>query len=89
LTTQLKQETPIPPLPIGQQRQIARLLDNLAQETHGFFKPGRELQGLASFEMQTVVANRRKGIARQPALGVLSYLVEFMLERVFRPNPKP
>src|SRR5262249_25285566 len=30
LTTQLKQETPIPPLSIGQQRQIACLLDDLA-----------------------------------------------------------
>ena len=38
LTTQLKQETPIPPLPIGQECQIARLLDDLTQETHGFFK---------------------------------------------------
>jgi len=38
LTTQLKQETPIPPLPIGQQRQITGLLDDLAQEPHGFFK---------------------------------------------------
>src|SRR5262249_3734923 len=37
-TTQLKQEIPIPPLPIGQERQIARLLDDLTQETHGFFK---------------------------------------------------
>ena len=38
LTTQLKSETPIPPLPIGQQRQITRLLDDLTQEPHGFFK---------------------------------------------------
>ena len=38
LTTQRNQETPIPPLPIGQQRQIARLLDDLTQEPHGFFK---------------------------------------------------
>src|SRR4029450_3506445 len=38
LTTQFKQETPIALLSIGQQCQIARLLDNLAQETHGFFK---------------------------------------------------
>ena len=38
LTTQLKQEIPIPPLPIGQERHIARLLDDLTQETHGFFK---------------------------------------------------
>ena len=38
LTTQLKQEIPIPPLPIGQERHIARLLDALAQETHGVFQ---------------------------------------------------
>ena len=38
LTTQLKQETPIAPLPIGQQRQIARLLDDVAQQPHGFFE---------------------------------------------------
>src|SRR5262245_58031890 len=38
LTTQLKQETPIPPLPVGQQRQITRLLDDLTQETRGFLK---------------------------------------------------
>ena len=38
LTTQLKQETPIPPLPIGQQRQITCLLDDLTQEPHSFFK---------------------------------------------------
>jgi hypothetical protein len=38
LATQLKQETPIPPLAIGQQRQIACVLDDLAQETHGFFE---------------------------------------------------
>ena len=38
LATQLKQETPIPPLAIGQQCQIACVLDDLAQETHGFFK---------------------------------------------------
>jgi len=37
LTTQLKQETPIPPLPVGQQRQITRLLDDLTPEPHGFF----------------------------------------------------
>ena len=36
--TQLKQETPIPPLPIGQERQITRLLDALAQQPHGFSK---------------------------------------------------
>jgi hypothetical protein len=35
---QLKQETPIPPLPIGQERHIARLLDDLAQETQRVFK---------------------------------------------------
>ncbi len=35
---QLKQETPIPPLPIGQERHIARLLDDFAQETHSVFK---------------------------------------------------
>jgi hypothetical protein len=29
LATQLKQETPIPPLAIGQQRQITRLLNDL------------------------------------------------------------
>ena len=38
LTPQLKQETPIAPLPLGQQRQIARLLDDLAQQPHGFFQ---------------------------------------------------
>src|SRR5262249_53829143 len=38
LTTQCKQETPLPPLPIGQQRQITRLLDDLAQQPHGFSK---------------------------------------------------
>jgi hypothetical protein len=38
LTTQFKQETPIALLSIGQQCQIACLLDNLAQETHGFFQ---------------------------------------------------
>ena len=38
LATQLKQETPIPPLAIGQQRQIACVFDDLAQETHGFFE---------------------------------------------------
>src|SRR5215217_977579 len=38
LTTQLKQETPIAPLSISQQRQIARLLDDLAQQPHGFFQ---------------------------------------------------
>ena len=37
-TAQLKQETPIAPLPIGQQGQITRLLDDLTQEPHGFFK---------------------------------------------------
>ena len=37
-TTQLKQETPIPPLPIRQERQIARLLEDLAQEAHSFLK---------------------------------------------------
>src|SRR5262249_44812460 len=31
-------EPPIPPLAIGQQRQITCLLDDLAQETHGFLK---------------------------------------------------
>ena len=36
--TQLKQETSIAPLAIGQQRQIACLLDDLAQETHGLLK---------------------------------------------------
>jgi len=36
--TQLKQETPIAPLAIGQQRQIACVLDDLAQETHRIFK---------------------------------------------------
>jgi hypothetical protein len=35
-TTQLKQEIPLPPLPIGQERQIARVLDDLTPETHGF-----------------------------------------------------
>ena len=34
--TQLKQETSIEPLAIGQQRQIAGLLDDLAQESYGF-----------------------------------------------------
>ena len=38
LTTPRKQKTPIPPLPISQQRQIARLLDDLAQQPHGFFQ---------------------------------------------------
>ena len=38
LTTQFKQETPIALLAIGQQRQIACLLDDLAQQPHGFFK---------------------------------------------------
>jgi hypothetical protein len=38
LTTQLEQEIPLPPLPIGQERQITRLLDDLAQETYGVFK---------------------------------------------------
>jgi hypothetical protein len=38
LATQLKQETPIPPFAIGQERQITRLLDDLTQEPHGFFK---------------------------------------------------
>jgi len=38
LTPQLKQETPIAPLPLGQQRQSARLLDDLAQQPHGFFQ---------------------------------------------------
>ena len=38
LTTELKQETSIAPLAIGQQRQITRLLDDLTQEPHGFFK---------------------------------------------------
>jgi len=38
LTTQCKHETPIPPLPIGQQGQIACWLDDLTQETHGFFQ---------------------------------------------------
>jgi hypothetical protein len=35
---QRKQETPVPPLPIRQERHIARLLDDLAQETHGVLK---------------------------------------------------
>ena len=38
LTPQLTQETPIPPLPIGQQRQITCVLADLAQEPHGFLK---------------------------------------------------
>ena len=38
LTTQLKQETPIPPLPIGQQHQITCLLNDVTQETHRVFK---------------------------------------------------
>ena len=38
LTTEFKQETPIPPLPIGQQRQITRLLNDLTQQPHGFFQ---------------------------------------------------
>ena len=38
LTTQLNQETPLAPLPIGQQRHIARLLDDLAPQPHSFFK---------------------------------------------------
>jgi len=38
VATQLKQETPIAPLALGQQRQIACLLDDLAQETHGLLK---------------------------------------------------
>jgi hypothetical protein len=37
-TAQLKQETPIPPLPSGQERHIAGVLDDLAQETHSVFK---------------------------------------------------
>ncbi len=35
--TQLKQETPIAPLAIGQQRQITRLLDDVTQKAHGIF----------------------------------------------------
>ena len=34
----LKQETPLTPRPIGQERQIARVLDDLAQETPGVFQ---------------------------------------------------
>ena len=37
-TAQLKQETPIAPLAIGQQCQITCLLDDLAQEPHRVFK---------------------------------------------------
>src|SRR6516165_11031768 len=36
--TQLKHATSIAPLAIGQQRQIACVLDDLAQETHGLLK---------------------------------------------------
>ena len=36
--TQLKQETSLAPLAIGQQRQIACLLDDVTQEAHGIFK---------------------------------------------------
>ena len=43
--TDLKQETPIAPLPIRQERQIACLLNDLAQELHCLFK---ELAFLAS-----------------------------------------
>ena len=38
LTPQLNQETPLPPFAIGQERQIAGGLDDLAQKTHGFSK---------------------------------------------------
>jgi len=34
-TAQLKQEISIPSLPLGQERQSARVLEDLAQETHG------------------------------------------------------
>src|SRR2546422_2534757 len=36
--TQLKQETPITPFPISEKRQIACLLDDVAQEMHRVFK---------------------------------------------------
>lgn len=38
LMTQVKQETPRALLAIGQQGQIARVLDDLPQEPHGFFQ---------------------------------------------------
>jgi len=43
--TDLKQETPIAPFTIRQERQITCLLNDLAQESHGVFK---ELAFLAS-----------------------------------------
>ena len=66
LTPQLKQETPIPPLAIGQQRQITCLLDDLAQETHGFF------QHLAGFTATMHIPDKTRRPIHQyhgPSLG--------------------
>jgi hypothetical protein len=68
LTTQFKQETPIALLSIGQQCQIACLLDNLAQETHGFLKH-------LTFFPSTVPVPQKAGRAihqdDRPSLGLL------------------
>ena len=66
LTTQLKQEPPLPPLAIGQQRQITCLLDDLAQETHGFF------QHLAGFAATMHIPDKTRRPIHQyhgPSLG--------------------